>query len=118
MVVVIGIGCTFVEDAIPIFGAELGIGLISFPMLSIITMLYFRCKGREVLRDYVRAIDLYVEKDSRSFVSSDEFSYSIFLRDILPEMNHRVHPSSLRSDAGQQHLKFNNQSHLPTTTTI
>ena len=73
--ILLGIGCTFLEDAIRTYGAQLGIGTISFPVLTIYTLLYFRTKGRQVLRDYVKGIDLYVEQDSRSFVSSGEFSF-------------------------------------------
>ena len=116
MVVVIGIGCTFVEDSIRTFGAELG-GGNKLPNALHHHNGVLQMQRPRVLRDYKRAIDLYVEKDSRSFVSSDVFSYSIFLGDTLPEMNHRVHSSSLRYNAGQRHLKFDNQSHLPTTTT-
>merc|ERR1712117_581347 len=41
LVVLIGIGCAFVEDVIRTFGAQVGIGVMSFPVLSLFTLVYF-----------------------------------------------------------------------------
>ena len=65
---IITIVTTAAEEGIRVFLFQIGIGVISFPCLSIYSLICFKLRGE--LKEFVKGFEQFVERPSRSIVSS------------------------------------------------
>ena len=68
ILIVITIAATAAEEAIRLFLFPIGIGVISFPCLSVYSLICFKLRGE--LKEFTKGFEEFFERPSRSIVSS------------------------------------------------
>ncbi|XP_075254962.1 uncharacterized protein LOC142346317 [Convolutriloba macropyga] len=68
ILIIITIVTTAAEEGIRVFLFQIGIGVISFPCLSVYSLICFKLRGE--FKEFVKGFEQFVERPSRSIVSS------------------------------------------------
>ena len=76
ILIIITVVTTAAEETIRLFAFEIGIGVISFPCISLFAVIWFKLRGE--LKKLITGLEEFRERPSRSIVSSGKNSLNSF----------------------------------------